>query len=506
MFTRTVSTDDLARLERDRKDADRGYNDALTALDGALQRLREMPHPPPPYDEHQLTPLNEQWDLLAVKPVAVGWRGRLKSRIWAVVAPLFERQHAFNAALVDHLNRNVSVQRGVTSSAVSTLAVIREELVNAIEFQTKVIQYLQMLTPYVDTKDREVAGLMRRINEDIGEFVTHRFAQLDHRVAGLAGGLGNVADELRKRTESMTARERRFDAREKRYVSQIEDVRASFAVVNQVTHTMKREFERLQTMTLPTMAPAGGAEPVAAASVSSLDSHKYVGFEDLYRGSTDDISRRLTGYLDDFSGASDVLDIGCGRGEFLELLRERGIDARGLDSNHEMVEVCRQRGLVCDESDALTFLEGLDDAALGGLFAAQVVEHLEPSYLLKLLDTAYLKLRPGSRMILETINVASWSAFFHSYIRDITHERPLHPETLEYLVSASGFQSVHIRYLSPYPDDFKLKPVPLPSQPSDGTAESSVAFGVAVTFNENVEKMNHLLFADQDYAIIAERR
>ena len=114
----------------------------------------------------------------------------------------------------------------------------------------------------------------------------------------------------------MTARERRFDAREKGYVSQIEDdVRASFAVVNQVAHTMKREFERLQTMTRPTTAPDGGAEPVEAAAVSSLDSHKYVGFEDLYRGSTDDISRRLTGYLDDFSGASDVLDIGCGRGE-----------------------------------------------------------------------------------------------------------------------------------------------------------------------------------------------
>lgn len=506
MFTRTVSTDDLARLNREREDADRAYNDALSVLDRAIQRLREMPHPPPAYDEHQLTPLNEQWDLLALKPAGVGWRGRLKSWMWAVVAPLFERQHAFNAALVDHLNRNVSVQRGITASAVSTLAVIREELVNAIGFQTKVIQYLQMLTPYVDTKDREVAGLMRRINEDIGEFVTHRFAQLEHRVAGLAGGLGNVADELVKRTESMTARERRFDTREKQYVSQIEDVRASFAVVNQVTHTMKREFERLQTTTQPSAAPDGGADPVPTTAVSSLDSHKYVGFEDLYRGSTEDIGRRLSGYLADFSGASDVLDIGCGRGEFLELLRERGIVARGLDSNHEMVEVCRERGLVCDESDALTFLEGLDDAALGGLFAAQVVEHLEPSYLLRLLDAAYLKLRPGATMILETINVASWSAFFHSYIRDITHERPLHPETLEYLVSASGFQNVQIRYLSPYPDDFKLKPVPLPTEPSDSAAESSIAFGVAVTFNENVEKMNHLLFADQDYAIIAERR
>ena len=506
MFTRTVSTDDLTRLKQEREDADREYNDALTALDAAVQRLREMPHPPPPYDEHQLTPLNEQWDLLAVKPVGTGWRGRFKSVIWGLVAPLFERQHAFNAALVDHLNRNTSVQRGVTDSAMSLLAVVRDELVKTIEFQSRIIQYMQTVTPYVDTKDREVAGLMRRINEDVAEFATHQFALQDHRIAGLAGALGNLADELRKRSESMTARERRYEAHTREYVSQVEDIRASFAVVNQVTHTLKREFERLQTASPSNVARAEDAEPAAATMVvSSLDSHKYVGFEDRYRGSTEDIRQRLTGYLVDFAGSSDVLDLGCGRGEFLELLRDRGIAARGIDTNHEMVEVCKEHGLICDETDALSFLRQQSDASVGGLFSAQVMEHLEPSYLLALLDTAYLKLRPGAKLILETINVASWSAFFHSYIRDITHVRPLHPETLEYLVSASGFQNVQVRYLSPFPDDFKLKPIPLPSQSSDA-ASPPMAFGVAVTFNDNVEKLNHLLFADQDYAVIAERR
>ena len=84
--------------------------------------------------------------------------------------------------------------------------------------------------------------------------------------------------------------------------------------------------------------------------------------------------------------------------------------------------------------------------------------------------------------------------------------RPLHPETLEYLVSASGFQNVQIRYLSPYPDAFKLQSIPLPSHVSDAASSPGMAFGVAATLNENVEKLNHLLFADQDYAVIAERR
>ena len=107
------SAEDLARLRHERLHADRLYNDALTALDGAIQRLRELPHPPPPYDEFQITPLNERWELLALKPAeGGGWLGWLRTHIWAMVAPLFERQQAFNSALVDHVNRNVASAPG----------------------------------------------------------------------------------------------------------------------------------------------------------------------------------------------------------------------------------------------------------------------------------------------------------------------------------------------------------------------------------------------------------
>ena len=137
-----------------------------------------------------------------------------------------------------------------------------------------------------------------------------------------------------------------------------------------------------------------------------------------------------------------------------------GISARGIDLNDEMAAVCRERGLEATAGDALSYLLAQPDASLGGLFAAQVVEHLEPDYLMRFLDAAYHKLRPGSKIVLETINPACWYAFFSSYIRDITHVRPLHPDTLKYLVGASGFQKVAVRYSAPYPNEDKLQPLP----------------------------------------------
>ena len=199
-------------------------------------------------------------------------------------------------------------------------------------------------------------------------------------------------------------------------------------------------------------------------------------------------------------GAGDVLDVGCGRGEFLDLLRTDGIPARGLDLNHEMVEVCRGRGLDVAEGDLVRYLSGLPDGALGGLIAIQVVEHLEPAYLMRALDLAYHKLRPGSRIVLETINPACWFAFFASYIRDLTHVRPIHPETLQYLLTASGFERASIEWRSPYPVTEKLQPV-APGADDDAPAVKDLRD----TINANVERLNGLLFTNMDYAAVATR-
>lgn len=455
------SAEELARLQRERDEADRRYNEALTRLDAAIQQPRELPHPPRPYDEFQVTPLNERWELLSLKPEeGTGWLRRLRTHAWAMVAPLFERQQAFNSALVDHINRNIAMQRETTNAIDAALAVLQQDQKRFIEYQTLLILYAQHITPYVDTKDRHVAGLMH----------------------GLAAGLSGLSEEIQKRWESMVARERRYDA-------QVNDVRTTLSVMQRAVQTLKRELETSAT-------GASGAIGASGATGAGLNSYKYVGFEDQFRGSQDDIAERLGAYVRLFDGASDVLDVGCGRGEFLELLRARGVSARGIDLNDEMAAVCRERGLDATAGDALGYLLAQPDESLGGLFAAQVVEHLEPEYLMRFLEAAYHKLRPGSKIVLETINAACWYAFFSSYIRDVTHVRPLHPDTLRYLVSASGFQRVTVRFSAPFPDETKLQRVPAPAERPES---------LEAVFNDNVGKLNDLLFTYLDYAAIGER-
>ena len=472
------SAEELARLQRERDDADRRYNDALTRLDAAIQKPRDLPHAPPPYDEFQITPLNQRWDLLSLKPSeGSGWLKRVRAHAWSMVAPLFERQQAFNSALVDHVNRNIVTQREITKAFETTLAMVADDQRRFIEYQTLMILYLQQITPYVDTKDRHVTGLMH----------------------GLAAGLSAVSDDLQKRWESMVARERRFE-------NHVNDLRTPLSVMQHAIQTLKRQLE--EGSGAKSLQPARGAEPPSAsvdksasgAGVSPpIDSYKYVAFEDQFRGSQRDIRERLQAYVPLFTGASDVLDVGCGRGEFLDLLRENGIRARGIDLNDEMAAVTRERGLDATAGDALSYLRAQPDGSLGGLFAAQVAEHLTPDYLMQFIDVAYHKLRPGSKIVLETINPACWFAFFSSYIRDITHERPLHPDTLQYLLRASGFQNVTVRYSAPYPEESKLQRV------SAGTAQTQGETGLAAVLNDNVTKLNSLLFTDLDYAAIGER-
>ena len=243
-------------------------------------------------------------------------------------------------------------------------------------------------------------------------------------------------------------------------------------------------------------------------ATGASDAYKYVGFEDLFRGSEEEIRARMRDYVPVFAGASDVLDVGCGRGEFLQLLKEAGVTARGLDLNHEMVEVCRARGLDAGEGDALGYLSGLADGSLGGLIASQVVEHLEPGYLARFLETAYHKLRPGSKIVLETINPACWVAFFESYIRDLTHVRPIHPETLKFLLLSSGYARVDLVFRAPVPESGKLQPVAEPPVPPGTPDDAPVRRLVewARTFNANVERLNERMFTHLDYAAIGHRR
>jgi O-antigen chain-terminating methyltransferase len=430
----------LTRLERERQQADRAYNDALTEVDRAIMRAAPgLPRAPHPYDGSRVSDLNASWNLLpdSAPPADRSVKGRLRGFIWRLIGPPLETQTRFNAALVDHVNRNAESAAELPAAVAACLAVAREELEARLRFESRLVQYLQTITAFVDTKDRLVSG-----------------AELGQRLS----------------------------------------------LVEQRLLAVKRDLE-----TRPGTPPPRQAVASAAARGGpfgeSLESATYVAFEDRFRGSRAEIGGRVADYLPLLAGASDVLDVGCGRGELLEQLRDRRVPAKGVDGNRAMAELCRSRGLDVEHDDALRYLERQPDASLGGLVAIQVVEHFEPAYLVKFLQAAFHKMRSGAPLILETINAACWMAFFETYLRDLTHARPLHPDTLRYLVEASGFVSAAVQFREPVAERDRLAKVALPDQ---SEASGPVA-ALAAAVNAHADTLNARLFSHMDYALVARR-
>ena len=145
----------LARFERERLEADQQYNSALTALDAATQRMPGLPQPPQAYDTTKLPELNTAWDIGADAPAADrSLKGRLRGLVWALVGPPLQKQRQFNAALVDHLNRNAGAHQESRDVADATITVLRDHIEALLRFQSHLIAYLQKVTLYVDTSGK----------------------------------------------------------------------------------------------------------------------------------------------------------------------------------------------------------------------------------------------------------------------------------------------------------------------------------------------------------------
>jgi SAM-dependent methyltransferase len=215
-------------------------------------------------------------------------------------------------------------------------------------------------------------------------------------------------------------------------------------------------------------------------------------FEEAFRGTREDLLERYRDLATRFRDCGPVLDIGCGRGEFLELLGAEGIEARGVELDPDLAETCRARGFDVVHADGLDVLRAAEKGSLGGIVLIQVVEHLTPQQTVELVLLAADRLRPGGRLLLETVNPQSLYVYAHALYVDPTHTQPVHPAYLAFLVREAGFSGVEIDWRSEPASEEVLDEV---------DADDSVG----KTVNENVRRLNTLLFAPQDYALIAIR-
>ena len=448
---------------------DRPADAALAALRQALARKPDWPPPDAGSDDRHLRTLSEAWRLLPEEPekdidLGTGWRRRLRDVAWRLLRPILDRQQQFNLLLVRHLGDNV---KAANESRAGLVAALDSHLGALAAFQSQLVHHLGLSADVLRATAEDLRALERADRD--------RFRDLN----------GNV-EALQQTTDGLSQ---------------------SVALATASTHALKREVERLRR---PPPSPPDSppdspdASPRPVASGTDLDACRYMCFEDAFRGSREEIAARQRDYLPYFESASDVLDVGCGRGEFLALLRGAGVTARGVDTNADAVERCREQGLEAARSDALAYLRPLADESLGGLFSAQVVEHLEADYLMQVLGEANRVLRPGARIVLETINPASWTAFFSAFVRDVTHRHPLHPDTLSYLLRASGFVDVTVDYRAPVPDAAKLQRATVDPALA-ATPDGAALCRLAETLNQHADRLNRLIFAEQDYAAIARR-
>ena len=236
------------------------------------------------------------------------------------------------------------------------------------------------------------------------------------------------------------------------------------------------------------------SDEMLSSQVTGLN---YFIFEDRFRGSRNDTKAKQLKFVKYFEGCKNVLDIGCGRGEFLELLKDNGISGHGIDIDEDMVRYCRSRDLNVEKLDAVSYLNQLEDKSLDGIFIDQVVEHLDPDYLIKMIDLCYKKMLFGAYIIMETVNPLSLLSLADFYM-DMSHKRPVHPETLKFLMSAAGFRETVAQFYEPAVEDGRLRYID-----ADELAEKERS--LADIINRNTDMLNNMVFGPQDYAAIGKK-
>jgi O-antigen chain-terminating methyltransferase len=221
---------------------------------------------------------------------------------------------------------------------------------------------------------------------------------------------------------------------------------------------IRLEYERLIFRELKTIrrraeirAGSRSAEsPVPAAPPPGAElSFDYGRFAERFRGTEEYVKAGQSIYLPHFSGLQSVLDIGCGRGEFLEMMRDAGVPAKGIDLSEESVATCRHKGLDAEVADLFVYLRDLPESSLDGIFCSQVVEHLTPEKLPAMIRLATSRLRRGGVIAIETPNPECLAIFATHFYLDPTHQRPVPHPLLAFYLEEYGVGNIEVRKLSP---------------------------------------------------------
>lgn len=387
-------------------------------------------------------------------------------------------------AFLDNETENASPLRSVwrrTKRIIRTY-IFGDYIQNQNQFNQQLVHYLNQLTKEIDGR------FWRTIHDEH----TASFHALERR---FSADLGKAVHELETCISKLAVSRSQSDAK----IESLEAVTKGLErVVLSMGHTLKSLHDAFVMPLSNASSNNINHDTHRAQTTCIVPSYEYLLFENRFRGSEAEITKRLSVYPPLFANAKlPVIEIGAGRGELQGLFKKAGTPCYGLELDSALAEQARLDGFDVRLENGLTHLSSLPDRSVGGVIAIQVVEHLQREELCNFIKLCAAKVVVGGVVVFETINPESLVALSQNFYKDISHIAPLHSEALKFAMEVAGLEIKEVKPLSKYPEEVALREITKEDYMTPKWAET------IDVINHNIRILNTLLFGHQDYCIVA---
>ncbi len=398
-----------------------------------------------------LSPLVHARDAAEAKVAAIGTVNPRPPGLKNSIAQFFKKRIA--RALDWHVREQVEFNRAAmqcvqasidaladTGRALAALAAHHQEHVRNVAADDIRKHWAEWRVGFEERRSASEIHMLRTISELQAAF--------QHRVTLLEQNFRELARQQHDGFEA--ALERNTLDVQKRLWRDLEQIRGEY---EKLIHAELKLIRQKAVAGSPTHGSPGAALPNGAARIN-VD---WLRFAEVFRGSPERIREHQKKYAAKFAGAShhsrtgsvEILDAGCGRGEFLEAAGDAGLAARGIDQSEECVAICKSKGLAAERADLFEYLDGLADLSLGGVYCSQVVEHIPPERLPDLVNLLVRKLNHGAMLAIETPNPECLAIFATHFYLDPTHTRPVPAPLLRFYLEEAGLVNIEVERLAP---------------------------------------------------------
>jgi SAM-dependent methyltransferase len=335
----------------------------------------------------------------------------------------------------------------------------------------------------LQSSEERLSVAVQTLQSELAEVRDQRFDKVEKRLNAAENAIRDVSGEIgRLRDQVFPASVARADALLERLAEELEEV------ASLTERSLRGE-----------PLPVSGASPIDEGRLADALAEVQPLLLESFRGSEEEIRHRMDRYLPDLKPKEPVLDLGCGRGELLLLLREAGVEAIGVEGDPALAEAARRRGLKIVEGDVLEVLKELESESRGAVTAVHLFEHLTPASLAAVLSEIRRVLKSGGLLIAECPNPHSLRVGASLYWQDPTHQRPLLPETLELMLCAAGFVFDRRELLHPFPHDQLLAD----DEGGTGAVTDPEISMLAERVDRLRDRLDEILHGPRDFAVWA---